>query len=126
MINLSTMPNSIVRLADSIGWPVALKLIECYPGMRLRVPVKLNPESMLVQQLGEEGAQSLVKLCADEEVYIPKAKAHMLARRNALIVQEYTAGVKVPELVRKYGLTDRQIYNVLAMPVVEQRQLNIF
>lgn len=126
MSEFSTIPESIIRLAESIGWDIALKLVECYPGMRLRIPVKLADTHVLVQQLGKDGAMALVKLCADEEIYIPKAKAHMLAKRNAAIVEEYTLGAKVPDLVRRYGLTDRQIYNVLAKPVIEAQQLSFF
>lgn len=120
------IPDSIVRLAESIGWDVVLKLVECYPGMRLRVPVKMSENHILAQQLGMTGALALVKLCADEEIYISKVKAHVLACRNAKIIQEYTDGITVPELARRYDLSDRQIYNVLIKPAATDRQLSIF
>lgn len=46
-------------------------------------------------------------------IYIPKLDAYHRKRRNAEINAAYDAGVSIKELARRYGLTVRQIYNIL-------------
>lgn len=119
------MPKSIVRMAETIGWVAALKLIQCVPGRRMYVPSKLKADDFLVQMLGQEAADKLVKFAPGQEIFIPKAKRRLLAIRNARIVEDYNAGITVPELVSKYDLTDRHIYSLLGAPVVECIQLEL-
>ncbi|MBI2313562.1 MAG: transcriptional regulator [Betaproteobacteria bacterium] len=67
-------------------------------------------------------AQALILLIAHhfggQRVYLPRDTRLRLALRDNLIWQEFS-GRNVPELARRFGLTETQIYNILK----EQRLL---
>ncbi|MBF0127259.1 MAG: hypothetical protein HQM02_08615, partial [Magnetococcales bacterium] len=74
--------------------------------------------TQLVGVVGEEAAQKLIAYFKGEKINIPKGDKALRCARNRLILAECDAGgVTLAELALKYGLTTRQIVNILGKPI---------
>lgn len=65
------------------------------------------------QRLAQRLVQALASYCGGKQTYLPTGERLATAMRDKRIWHEFT-GNNIRELMVKYGLTDRQIYNVLA------------
>lgn len=70
------------------------------------------------------GIDALIKLCrysAGEEIYFPRADTIFKKTRNRMICREYN-GYNIRELSQRYGLTIKQVKNIVKCP---ESDLNI-
>lgn len=64
--------------------------------------------------LGEELYQLTMETFAGQKIMFPKdPNFDKKPDRNKQIISEYYSGVKVPELMGKYNLSDAQIYRII-------------
>ena len=64
------------------------------------------------------GVDALIKLCQysmGSEIYFPMAETILRKTRNRMMIQEYT-GYNIKELSKKYGLTIKQVQNIIKSP----------
>ncbi len=112
-IDFDQLPVSLREMAESIGLMASLTLVEHYGGITLEIPKRINDKHYLVKTLGKETALCFCQVYGGEPLYIPKAADALRQLRNREIIRGYDKGESVKELVRKYSLCDRQIWNIL-------------
>ena len=64
------------------------------------------------------GVDALIKLCQysmGNEIYFPMAETILRKTRNRMMIQEYT-GYNIKDLSKKYGLTIKQVQNIIKSP----------
>ena len=103
------LPGIVRDIADLVGLAAALKVVEHYQGIRMWVPVKFDPEHILVKQLGPAAALKLVDYYPGEKLEIPRCLAAIRAVRDAEI---RSGGLSQRQYAAKHGLTERQIRNI--------------
>lgn len=125
-IDVDDLPGILRDLVDLIGLTVTLRLVEHYGGVRLYVPVKYDPEHMLVKLLGAPAAQKLIEHYGGEEHFdVPKAERAIRAVRDRKIRADYTHKSR-RQLAREHRLTERQIGNIVSGVEIEDCQENLF
>ncbi len=108
------LPGSIRQLL-AVGFPgeAVEPLMRAFGGLVIHVPKQAGPGHPLVEALGERAAAVLCRYLGGNRFSVPKGFRMMLAARNAAIRRDYDQGTAVAELVRRYGLTERQVWAVL-------------
>ncbi|MEW6490731.1 MAG: Mor transcription activator family protein [Thermodesulfobacteriota bacterium] len=108
------LPESLRQLLE-VGFPgEALgRLVEGFGGVVLYVPKSPGDDSRLVQVLGEGAAWQLCRHLGGCRFAVPRGYRAALAARNAGIRRDADAGVPMAELVRRYQITERQVWKVL-------------
>lgn len=126
------------QLIDAIGVDATEVLLRGFGGKIMRIPYGRGTAGVftdwLVNNIGQVATQALIGRFGGERLALPKDQATLLASRNALIVEDYDAGMSMIELVRKYDRTERQIRTIIGRPVlkidrkpvVDDRQLGLF
>lgn len=74
------------------------------------------PLEKLKSVVGEEAFGELVSQFPGKNIYIPKnfdEKFHDRKKRNKVIRKDYQAGMEIPELMNKYGLSKATIYKII-------------
>lgn len=112
-IDVDDLPGILQDLVELIGLPAALILVEHYGGVRLYVPVKYDPEHVLVKHIGHQAALKLIEMYGGDCFDIPKAEKAMRAVRDRKIREQYRVKSQ-RQLAIEHGLTDRQIRNIVA------------
>jgi len=103
------LPQSIIDLIDVIGLQDALTLVEQRGGAWIDVPVKAKPDSALVQHIGFESLQKLVRVYQGTRVEIPRCHAALKAMQEEEIISAAQAGESNVSLALRFGYTDRGI-----------------
>lgn len=121
------LPGILQELADLIGLPGTLKLVEAYGGVRLYVPKKIDAAHELARLIGLDHATTLAETYGGEDHFdIPRAVAATRAARDSRIRADRAAGMTHRELALRYGLTERQIRNILGDEGEDDRQVGLF
>lgn len=113
----------IDELISGIGLPATLRLVEAYGGTRLYLPSidKLNSEHPIVLTIGLDAARKLAGIWPMDRGYVPLVREHLRAVRNRELRQDNEV-MSVSALARKYKLSERQVYEILAAPEPAQRK----
>lgn len=120
------LPPSLCELVDVIGLQATQSLVSEYGGVRLTVPTKMPEDHPLAQLLGVETARKLSHHYAQERLDVPNAKAAMLAVRNQNMRQEHADGDSARVLARRYRLTERRVWEILAEDAPSSQQTDLF
>lgn len=124
---LHLLPAKLREIADYCGPDTALKLLAAYPGIHCVVPLPPPPpEHKLVGVLGYEGACRFCEAYGGDILQVPKADRALRLLRDARIRSERAAGARLDTLALRYGLTERQIGNILGSADDPARQLDLF
>ena len=122
------LPGILRELVDlpHFGWAATQKLVQRYGGVRLYVPKDIRPDHPLVELLGWEAAAALSAAFGGQDHFdIPMARAAIIAARNAQILADNgTLSQRTQAL--KYGLTERQIRNILSGVPEDDGQADLF
>ena len=110
--HIALLPESFQAMAETVGAGVALRLLERFAGVHLRIPKRPRPEHPLTVLLGWDDAARLCLAYGGELLAMPSGKAAALAARNEAIRTERRAGVSTAALARRHNLTERQIYSI--------------
>lgn len=114
--NSEELPKTLLEVIEVIGVSAALRLVEGWGGLRLYVP---QPESItfdheLAKRLGYEEAVALCEIFAREKLDVPRCKAAARAARDRRMLREHDAGDSARLLAARHGLTERQVWRILA------------
>lgn len=121
------LPGVLQDIAELIGLPGTLKLVEAYGGVRLYVPKKLDAEHDLARLLGLDHATTLAETYGGEDHFdIPRAVAATRAARDTCIRADRAAGMTHRELALANKLTERQIRTILGDEPEDDRQIGLF
>lgn len=97
-------PASLVEIAEVIGVPAALHLVDAFGGGVCYVPARLDETNRLAQAIGPQAAQLLVARYAGEKLEI--ARLQVARTRKAVIAG---AEGSVAEVARTLGVTRRWV-----------------
>ena len=110
-------PSSVLEeINDLIGWPATLKLVKRYGGTHVKIPTLCRDDWDIALLLGRPAALRLHQRFSRTKIYVAKMDEVLRDQRNRAIVDDYSSGVSVSNLARSYGLSDRQIWNILSSP----------
>ena len=122
----SRLPITLQEMEQLIGTKAVLLLVAKYGGVRLYVPQKISAEHELAKLIGIDAAEKLAREYGSSTHEIPKALLASIDRRNTEIKNEYKM-LSQRQLARKYGLTERQIRNIVTGGNGEdQNQMGLF
>lgn len=120
------LPPIVQEIADLIGLPATLKLVEAYGGTRLYVPKRFDPDHPIVKLIGHELAALLfARFGGQDQFDVPRCVIAIKAARDKQIRAERRDGTTHARLAVKHGLSERQIRNILG-PEVDDNQMGLF
>ncbi len=118
-----------------LGREAADKMVAAYRGQEIHIPyVKSLPESHnLVKILGLEVAKRLCHYWGGTRLSAPMQYAKTIEARNSAIVKKYKSGIDSNALATEYGISSRQVRNIItqhnnakAKQVYERMQYQLF
>lgn len=122
----SLLPDSIAEVAEVLGMPATLMLVEKLGGTSLHVPQGANRRGLkrlnqVAAQIGQDNANKLAEFCCGEPLYIPRCDVALRRIRDLTICDKFEQGVRagktanevVVQLALEYRLTDRWIWKIL-------------
>lgn len=95
-----------------IGREALETLISVAGGLAIRIP-KRPPLDGPLAELPLPAQAALARYAGGDTLYIPKCDGAARSARNREIVALYDAGHSVKELARRFGLTERWVYEIL-------------
>lgn len=114
-MNLEHLPERARAIAELIGMPATLKLVERYGGMRIYVPQTIPPAHTLVDLIGRDAAERLARAFGgDEHFDLPRCTVAARRVRDALLVADFLAEMSHRQLAGKYQLTERGVRKIIA------------
>lgn len=111
-LSIHLLPKVPREIAEHLGLDVATKLIREYGGTRIWIPKNLTHDHELINLLGLQKAQQLCEFYAGEYLSIDKCDDAIKAIRNQDIARRMEGGETAKQCARRYGLTERQIWNI--------------
>lgn len=134
------LPEMAQLIADLIGLPKALKLIEAWGGTTFPISKNKRREGQiryeaLAEVVGVDAANMLTRHFGGEVLSIPRCAVAMREVRDRMIraefdqeTREHPAVHAVNQLARRYQMTERNVWMVLkkADQVSETRQVELF
>ncbi|MBW7656226.1 hypothetical protein K1I42_02800 [Hydrogenophilus thermoluteolus] len=109
-------------LTELIGQEAVALLVRAAGGLSVYVP-KSPPFSGPLGVLPPEAQKRLASYAGGDLLYIPKCDGALRAARDAEIRAAYDAGARVSEIARRWGLSERWVYEILGRPEVRQPEL---
>lgn len=119
-VDESLLPQVARDLASCIGIQAVLLLIAKYGGTRLYVPLDPKENHPIEQLIGSHSLMKLAQRYGGDTLEIPRALIANISARNVQIKQEYHI-LSQSQLARKYGMTERQIRNIVTKDMDEQQ-----
>lgn len=120
------LPRMVRDIAERLGLPAALELVEKLGGVTVPIPVRqsLRGESryrFLMDRLGTELAGALCREYGGTDLYVPNCRQTLIDERNAALNRNRDElakkGVSERELVAilalKYKVSDRNVWRIL-------------
>lgn len=101
------------ELAAIIGDAGARALCAAYGGTRLYIPKSGRSSKLEACGIAPYGVAALSAIYGGETISPPTLRAGRLAARDVAIRARRDQNATVEELAREFGMTARQIYNVL-------------
>lgn len=131
-LDFSLLPPSAQELARVIGLPAALKMVDLYGGLTLRIPhgETVQGRAMLddiAKHISAPSAQALAQKYAGTALVIPNCKNAMLNARNSAMLEDRrnlaAVGLSERQIVQcltlSYRLTERYVWRIFKKPVPE-------
>ena len=120
------LPESILEIAEIIGYPATLKLVEALGGVSFPFSKGVSVlgkarVDMLIQAVGQEAADKLMAHFGGEDLFIPRCAVAFREARNQRFIAELndlrSTGTSVlmalSMLCPRYGFTDRFAWDLL-------------
>ena len=111
---MSRLPPALKQVEARFGEPAALAVANSYSGRCVYVPATMTQDHPIARELGLELAAGLAELYGGEMLDVPRCSELERERRNDRLVKAREAGATISELVVRFGLSRRQVFNVLA------------
>lgn len=109
------LPGTALELAELIGLPALLRLVERWGGLALYIPERVRPEHPLADCIGLDAARLLADVYGREELSVPACRrAVRRARDRQLRALHHDRGWPAQRIAWHTGLTERQVWRILA------------
>ena len=119
------VPESILEIADVIGYEKTLLLVDRLGGLDFSVPVGSKEsynKQMLINAIGEDSALTFMKYYGGARVYIPRCQTALISMRNKKFYSDIKTAVEkgesksfaVQSLSHEYGFSERWGYKLLS------------
>lgn len=116
------LPKTAQEIIDVIGIADAEKLIKQHGGTTLII----TKNAVANLDISKASRTALLAVFKGNYLYIPRCHKQLMDKRNIQIKADRVAGHKIPELCRKYNLTDRRIFAICALVIVDINQGDLF
>lgn len=123
------LPASLDEVVEVIGESLTLHLINAYGGTTQRLPAIRNAtdDHEFAKVIGKDKLHQLINaIGASRYVYIPRCADGLRQKRDREIVKRFTESDTVEQLAREYGLSDRQVWNILKKTEMDDGQTQLF
>ncbi|WP_160795915.1 Mor transcription activator family protein [Craterilacuibacter sinensis] len=122
------LPESIRDIAQLIGFPAALALVQAMGGTTFKVPKGRTPEGIALFQwvseiIGQREAGVIARHYGGSVIYIPRCYDALLELRDRELRARFdslttgqSANISVRELAGRFKLADRTIWRILKRP----------
>jgi Mor family transcriptional regulator len=81
---------------------------------------------LLAELVGVKRALRVAQAVGGTMLRIPKADRWLRRHRDKCMRRDFDSGASGTEVARKYGLGERQTWNILGSPEPDERQLKLF
>lgn len=128
-IDAQYLPPRAKDLADLVGLPALLRLVEWRGGVTLRIPTACpGRDHELAKRLGLQATSQLVDVYGGEEIEIPRCLSAVKAVTNREMVQRRLSGETEEAVALAYGVTGRWVRMQMALHRTEwdQKQVDLF
>lgn len=126
-INPDLLPRTAREIAEVIGYPAMMELVEAYGGVSLSLSQGLTPSGQasfaaMAEVIGVEAARALARHFRRERLSVPRCTAARCAIRDDRLradydeltrAQHWTDGAARAHLAIKYHTTDRHVSRLL-------------
>ncbi|WP_424682939.1 hypothetical protein [Frateuria sp. YIM B11624] len=113
-VDAGDLPPRLAALAQVIGLPATLRLVEARGGTRFYVPEQATTDHWLAPLIGPGALALLVQHYGREYLELDRAAAALRAARDRQIVADAREGASTATIALQCGLTQRQVFNILA------------
>lgn len=121
------LPPRLAELASIIGLPATLRLVEARGGTRVYVPERATADHWLASLIGLPALERLVAHHSRESMELDRAAAALRAARDRHIVARVkSGGASTAAIALECGLTQRQVFNILARAEPADDQPDLF
>ena len=110
-MRIGPLEESLIAL---IGDSETGRLIEIWRGEKIYIPIYISRDHPVAQVIGMAAARRLAAIYGGESLLVPTGFRRRLEKRNRAIVAARRAGDTVEKIRRRYGLSRRTIFYVLA------------
>ncbi|MDR2172666.1 MAG: hypothetical protein LBE32_00405 [Burkholderiales bacterium] len=112
---LDLLPRTIRDMVSLIGWPATIAFVRAFGGKRIYIPRSASSgwAAALAEVVGEDALMKLCRFYGDTRMNVPFCRGAMMQIRNVEIVHAYDSGTSLNELVDRYGISHRQLQNIL-------------
>lgn len=117
MTPLPDPPPEVMRLAEVIGVPAALALIEAFPGLRPYIPKQ--PTERIIAVIGPEAAEKLARAWGGEYLKVPSAKPWRVTIYRG-------RGFSYADIALRVGLSEDGVWRILSRAEMTSPQLDLF
>lgn len=121
--SIAGLPVSLRDVAETLGLPIVLKLIEHFGGAEIKFPKWPAEDHPVLQTLGKEDGKALCDFLSGGFIYVPHAKARKSIRVDVLALQEQ--GKERREIARLLGVSQRHVRR-MANKSHDTNQLSLF
>lgn len=101
------VPSSLIDVAETLGLPIAFKLIEHYGGTEIKFPKHPAADHHVLQALGKDDGLALCNFLSGGLIYIPHMRVRRSARADVLSLQEQ--GRSRREIALLLGISQRHV-----------------
>jgi hypothetical protein len=113
-IQLSDFSGQSQEMAEIVGIPVVIKIVEHFGGtMGLYIPQSISEENVLAKLIGALALSRLIEWRGGEVIDVNREANVLRMIRDKKIVTLKQRGLSVPALARKFNMTERGVYKVL-------------
>lgn len=124
-LDISLLPSVLREMSELIGLPATMQIVRQYGGVRLYVPKEIPADHPLMKLIGICNAITLADAYGGETLEIGRAEAAVREIRDTEIRQQWPA-LSQRQLALKYGLTERQVRNIVSSSQQDYDQLELF
>lgn len=102
------VPASLIDVAETLGLRVALKLLQSFGGVEIKLPKNPGDDHPIIVALGKEDGVALCRFLSGTLIYVPNRKKG--ARDDVLALQ--ANGKSREEIARILGISQRHVRRV--------------
>ena len=111
----ASLPESLREIAELVGVDGAMALARRWGGRRLYVPTVMpDITHPIADVLGLDKAHALAACFGGQRLLIPQAAAFQRLQRDQEIERQHADGVPVSEIAERFGVSERQVFAILA------------